>query len=116
MPTIYKPKRKHTLPYKKHNKQGDIQKLYNSTTWQKLRNSYLMEHPLCENCLKHNKVTPATCVHHKLIISSKESELEMRNVAFDSNNLMSLCNDCHNKFHTLARQRNMNYIDFIKLD
>lgn len=115
MPTIYKPKRTHSLPYKKHGKQGFIQTLYNSSKWQKLRNAILMDEPLCQNCLANGKTSLATCVHHKHIISSVENELDMQGLAFDPFNCLALCEECHTKMHTLARQRNMKYIDYIKL-
>lgn len=115
MPYLNKPKRHYTNKYKKHDKQGDIQKIYNTSKWQRLRNAHLMAHPLCENCLANNKVTPATCVHHKHIISAVEDELSMIDTALDPYNCMSLCSDCHTKMHTLARRKNMTYIDYIKI-
>ena len=115
MPTLNFTKRHYTSPHKKRGKQGDIQKIYNSANWQKLRKAHLMEHPLCENCERNGRVTPATCVHHKQIISSEEDKYRMLDIALAGSNCMSLCNECHTKMHTLARQRNMNYIDYIKL-
>lgn len=99
MPTIKKLKRKTSYP--KRNKAKDIyDSVYNTKTWRKLRNAYLMEHPLCEECLKNGKVTAATEVHHKYEISHANSTLEMKNIGFDYSNLMALCEECHiNKHH-----------------
>ena len=104
MPTIYKPKKRYSIPYKKHDKQGLIQKIYNSSTWQKLRNSYLMEHPLCENCLLLNKVTPAKEVHHDREISNGNTLEEMQDIAFNPDNLIALCVACHHEIHTNRRR------------
>ena len=115
MPTLYKPKRSYTQPHKKQGKQGYIQTLYNSAKWQRLRNAILMNEPLCQNCLANGKTSLATCVHHKQIISSADDELDMQSLAFDANNCLSLCEECHSKMHILARRKEMTYIDFIKL-
>lgn len=100
MPIINKPKKRYTLPYKKHDKQGEIQKIYNTSIWQGLRNAYLMEHPLCENCLLLNRITPAKEVHHIRPISCGKNIEQMKDIAFDSNNLMALCIKCHHEIHT----------------
>lgn len=49
MPYLQKRKKK----YK--NKIGvskDISKIYNSAMWRNLRNGYLIQHPICEECLR----------------------------------------------------------------
>ena len=99
MPTIKKLEKKTSYP--KRNKSKEIyDNVYNTKTWRNLRKSYLMEHPLCEECLKQGKITPATDVHHKYEISNATNTLEMKDIGFDSNNLMALCEECHiNKHH-----------------
>lgn len=116
MPTIKKQKRNCKSNYKKHGKQGYIQKLYNSSSWQNLRKSKLMTNPLCQNCEKNGITSLATCVHHCHIISDASTECEMMDLAYNFGNLLSLCEECHQKMHKLAKQKNLNYIDFIKLD
>ena len=57
-------------------------------------------HPLCQKCLEQGKLTPTTEVHHRLSPFQRgitEEEKERR--AFDENNLMCLCRDCHIKEH-----------------
>ena len=39
-------------------------KAYNNPEWRKLRDIYIKEHPLCEDCLDKGKVVPAEDVHH----------------------------------------------------
>ena len=62
-------------------------------TWQKVRLAYLKRNPLCEECLKQDRVTPAVLVHH---IENARDNPELR---LDPNNLMSLCNRCHEDIH-----------------
>lgn len=98
MPTINKGKK--VSNYKRHDKALDIyNKVYNTTQWRKLRQSYLMEHPLCEMCLKENKVRPAVEVHHITPISTAKDDLEMKDLGFNPSNLMALCEECHHKIH-----------------
>lgn len=61
-----------------------------------------MEHPLCEECEKNGRVTPATEVHHVYQISNGKDELEMQDIALNPwkyDGLMALCQDCHQKKH-----------------
>lgn len=63
----------------------------------KHRVRYIMEHPLCECCLKEGKAVEAEEVHHILPLS--------RGGTHDTNNLMSLCRSCHTKiYHELGDQ------------
>lgn len=93
-----------------HNTRTDST-LYNTKQWKRLRNWYIMQHPLCENCSKYGLVTPATQVHHKKIINSGQTLDEMKSIAYDADVLQSLCSSCHNKMHRIARERGLFYID-----
>ena len=114
MPTLNKSNRRFSN-YKKHDISADISKIYNTSQWRKLRLAHLMQHPLCENCQANNIITPAICVHHKQFISTGTTELEMKDIAYDPSNLMSLCENCHNEFHTQAKRHNIKYIDYLKI-
>lgn len=105
MPTIYKPKKKFPQQYKRHGQQAEIQKIYNSSIWQKLRKGYLMEHPLCEVCLSNGKVAEAKEIHHIREISNAKSFEEMQDIAYNPYNLQALCLKCHHEIHT-ERHRN----------
>ncbi|SKC57898.1 5-methylcytosine-specific restriction enzyme A [Maledivibacter halophilus] len=72
-------------------KQSKHKKLYNSTRWQDLRRYRLNTQPLCVECLKKNRITPATVVDH--IKPHKGNE----NLFYDFNNLQSLCKSCHDR-------------------
>jgi len=73
--------------------------VYNTTTWIKLRKAYLMEHPLCEECLKQGKTTVAEQVHHIKHILEGKDEWEMKSIGYDYNNLEALCEKCHREKH-----------------
>lgn len=75
------------------------QTIYNKQQWKKLRNSYIAEHPLCEECMKKGKITPAEEVHHKIPFLSGSTYQEQINLAYDYNNLMSVCSKCHADLH-----------------
>jgi 5-methylcytosine-specific restriction protein A len=66
-------------------------------TWQKLRKMKLAADPLCEEHLKEGQDVAATMVHH---IKPIETHPELR-LVWD--NLMSLCNDCHERKETPIR-------------
>lgn len=94
MATINKPKKK--TRYKINNKAKDIyDNVYNTTTWKNLRQSKLLENPLCECC--NEKL--AVQVHHRQAISTSQNEEEMIKLGFDYNNLMSVCEECHLLLH-----------------
>ena len=54
----------------KANKNLIYNKIYNTRRWQKLRQSYLIDQPLCEECLKRQKIVTAVTVHHIIPISA----------------------------------------------
>lgn len=67
---------------------------YFSTDWQKLRLFKLSNNPLCEECEKHNRITPARAVDHIIPLAVDWS------LRLDYDNLQSLCDytspfDCH---------------------
>lgn len=79
----------------------DMRKLrqaaYQNTAWRKMRETYLKEHPLCEDCLAKGKVTPATDVHH-LTSPFKKGEVNY-NLLLNYGNLAALCKECHGNRH-----------------
>lgn len=85
----------------------DKQDIYNSREWRELRIAKLRANPLCEQCVKDGEaagiqggyITAARCVHHITPIETATSKDEMRRLAFDPHNLMSLCYACHAKIH-----------------
>ena len=58
--------------------------------WRKARLAYLQRHPLCVECQKEGRLTPATVVDH--IIPHRGDQ----KLFWDESNWQSLCAACHN--------------------
>jgi len=54
--------------------------------WGKIRDLYLSKHPLCEECQRNGRLTPAVHVHHIIRGGSNDEE-----------NLEALCKKCHSR-------------------
>ena len=78
-------------------------KYYGSKYWKDLRNRYIGAHPLCENCLQYNIITPAENVHHLIPFYRGTTEKERWELLLDEHNLKSLCKDCHKTIHQLLQ-------------
>lgn len=72
-------------------------KAYNNTQWRKLREVYIREHALCEECLKKGKVTPAEDIHHKKS-PFRDGAINYQ-LLLDYNNLEAVCKECHQHLH-----------------
>lgn len=113
MPTLKKTTSKKTNTNNRN--QTDMRKLrqtaYNNSNWRKLRDTYLRQNPLCEDCLLEGKVTPATDVHHK------ESPFKGATINYhkllDYDNLQALCKECHGNHHA-KEQGHVSAEDVIK--
>ena len=67
---------------------------YKDKKWLKKRQSILRrDNYLCRECKRYGKTTPAESVHHIIPV---EISIELM---YDNNNLISLCNSCHNAMH-----------------
>lgn len=75
------------------------QKVYHSSLWRNLRLWKLNENPLCEICLIERKVTGADHIHHLKSFVGIENKVERDKVAYDPDNLMSVCETCHARIH-----------------
>lgn len=82
--------------YNKYKRDPATRKRY-GRSWKRIRDRYIKEHPLCEECSKQDKLTPAEEVHHILPLS--------RGGTHAINNLMSLCKSCHSKITSLEGAR-----------
>ncbi len=80
----------------------DKSDIYNSREWRELRLQKLRENPLCEVCKSNGFINSAHCVHHITPIESARTKEEMKHLAFDPNNLQSLCDKCHADIHKSA--------------
>ncbi|WP_278723598.1 HNH endonuclease [Bacteroides finegoldii] len=50
-------------------------------------------------CLKENKTTPAEDIHHIISFMSTDDPVQRAFLAYDYDNLMSLCKKCHQAAH-----------------
>jgi 5-methylcytosine-specific restriction protein A len=66
---------------------------YNSRSWRSLRRQKLAIDPLCEDCLRTGRITPATTVHHKVELRAQPD------LGLVLSNLASLCGSCHSRHH-----------------
>lgn len=95
MPTLVKAKKIRNQQINRPKRQ----KVYQSAKWKRLRVSKLQLNPLCEICLKEGRITPAEEVHH--IISPFQCEPVYKDYyAYDFDNLLSICKQCHSKIHS----------------
>ena len=92
----------HTRYCDKHQKQADREydryqrdpehrSRYHSGSWRQIRRMQLQRQPLCELCLKDNRYTKATLVHHVRPLAEGGTNAP--------DNLMSLCGPCHSRLH-----------------
>lgn len=74
---------------------GDYESFdYNAPRWRRLRASVLRRDGyLCRYCLRYGRRRQATTVHH---IEHADEHPEL---AYNADNLVSLCEACHNKMH-----------------
>ena len=75
-------------------KEKTVTDFYRSTKWKQKREAILRrDNYLCQNCKRYGRYVEAVAVHH-----IKHYD-EFPELALDNNNLVSLCNACHNKAH-----------------
>ena len=96
MPTINKPKKKQKNLTVNEQIRRDI---YRSKQWKKIRLAKLMQNPLCEICLQNNIITSAVDVHHIQSFVNIFDPLRRKEIAYNFDNLQSLCKVCHQKIH-----------------
>jgi 5-methylcytosine-specific restriction protein A len=72
--------------YERYRRDPDTRRHYGKA-WKRIRDRYIAAHPLCEQCKRSGRLTPAQEVHHILPLSQGGTH--------DPTNLMSLCTACH---------------------
>ncbi|MDD6145906.1 MAG: HNH endonuclease [Oscillospiraceae bacterium] len=77
---------------------------YKSNEWLELRQEVMHDHHYeCQECMKQGRYTRADCVHHVNEVRHRP-DLALSRFYIDENgnrkeNLMPLCNTCHNRIH-----------------
>ena len=57
-----------------------------------------MNNPLCELCLQKDKIVPAVDIHHRDSFTNYTGLARVAK-AYDYNNLLSVCKECHSELH-----------------
>ena len=93
MPTITLMKKK---PREVTVNKAAYQSVYNTPQWKRLRKAKIKANPLCEECEKKGMTTIAREVHH--IVPFDINGID-NDIAYDYDNLICLCVDCHKEAH-----------------
>ena len=72
--------------YERYRRDPATRKRY-GRAWKRIRDRYIAANPLCEECSRSGRLTPAEEVHHKKPLASGGTH--------DEENLMALCSSCH---------------------
>lgn len=76
-----------------------------SSRWQKVRKRFLAKYPLCAECERTGKLTPATVVDH---IKPHRGD---KALFWDENNWQPLCKKCHDrKTRTVDQHQEYRYV------
>ena len=80
-------------------RKGEYQSIYQDKRWKKLVAQKKRVNPLCERCESLNKITPLFEIHHRKPFNWGKTPEEVESLAFDWDNLESVCESCHEKRH-----------------
>ena len=83
--------------YNHYQREPETNKRY-GRAWKRVRDKFIKAHPLCEECKRAGKLTPAEEVHHILPLSCGGTN--------DVKNLMALCKACHSRITLEATKNN----------
>ena len=82
------------------------QKGYNSKEWAHTREAVLRrDNYLCQRCMEQGRLSPATCVHHIVPLSTARTEEQMMALLTDIDNCISLDEACHKAIHLEMRKK-----------
>ena len=71
------------------------QDIYQDPRWRRMRAAKVRENPLCEKCEARGKVKQTDEVHHIIPFQMGRTTEGIEQLAFDWDNLQSLCTPCH---------------------
>ena len=72
-----------------------------SSRWNQVRNAYRELYPICQRCEYMNIITAKST--QKLSVHHIRGRINRPDLAFDYNNLLTLCTPCHKRFDILER-------------
>jgi len=79
-------------PYDQEVRDPEATRFYHSARWLRIRKMKIRRDTLCQDCLRHDVVTPATVVHH----------VDGNRTNNRPENHRSLCASCHSATHGRA--------------
>jgi 5-methylcytosine-specific restriction protein A len=75
-------------------------KLYRTNRWAKISKLVLQRDKICQQCLREDRVTPATLTHHINEWRENSTEIDFWRGPFEA-----LCHACHEVLHGRGRPR-----------
>ena len=101
MAYINRPKKRTAEREREDRNRRERQKVYQSNTWKQLTKAKRMRDPLCEVCKMEGRITPASDTHHLKSFTTNANNSTQINLslAYDSQNLLSVCDKCHWEIH-----------------
>jgi len=75
------------------------QHIYADRRWKSIRDWKRRDNPLCEKCEKEGRVRQMDHVHHIISFITGRNKDEIEELAYDKNNVMSVCEECHAELH-----------------
>lgn len=98
---------------KEHNDKWN--RYYQNKAWKRLRQWFMRNHLICEDCMFEGRSVPAENCHHKVPFSWFVDDKDRMNALLDDENLVALCEECHHKRHKqLKRPFNFEETDYYK--
>ena len=75
--------------------------------WKETSKAYRAENPICQRCQSLGMVDIGSTrnleVHHIRGLETALSEVELWEICFDWNNLLTVCNPCHRRYDQMER-------------
>jgi 5-methylcytosine-specific restriction enzyme A len=96
LPTIKLSKPRAIVPT---TRKREYQHIYQDKRWKRLRSAKMKNNPICERCEALGIVKVTDEVHHKIPFDNGKTFDEVEMLAFDYDNLESLCTECHQSVH-----------------
>jgi len=97
------PSRKKEIDTRRNNKWNIF---YQDKRWKRLRQWQITHNPLCYDCMFEGRSTPATQVHHLIPFGTGETMEDKFRLLLNPDNLVSLCDACHDKRHAILNHTN----------
>lgn len=82
--------------YEKYDRDPAVRRRY-GRAWKRIRDSYVAQHPFCEQCYDKGVLVETEEVHHKKPLSQGGTH--------DRSNLIALCKECHARIHAESGER-----------